>query len=119
MRNTNVLKTSYTLLRVKIILGQAEFARLVTRTLAISFLFFSTWLNFHSCISVCIFTTKLQTKYTTRTRIYKSQIILSKSRLQPAIIDSTGHVIIWRCPVGTESYEERLFTGNKTTNEIC
>jgi hypothetical protein len=37
----------------------------------------------------------------------------------PETIDSTGHVINWRCPAGTESAEERLFTGNLTTNELC
>jgi hypothetical protein len=37
----------------------------------------------------------------------------------PETIDSTGHVLTWRCPAGTESAEERLLTGNKTANEIC
>ena len=37
----------------------------------------------------------------------------------PETIDSTGHVLTWRCPAGTESVEEREFTANLTTNELC
>jgi hypothetical protein len=32
---------------------------------------------------------------------------------------NTHHVLTWNCPNGTETIQERLFTANKTSNEIC
>ena len=38
---------------------------------------------------------------------------------KPQTIDKTHHVLTWNCPPGTETIQEREFTANKTSDEIC